>query len=249
MSPKIASETIITDAIITRVTFHFLSQACFQGDASSCPQCHKTLYPYVCENGYRRLEVATVPVCLGFWFTEDPVTEGPLNSNMTCIPYCTCTHVTSKIYPRPRVLACVESSATALHKSLPQTDWHVVSQLRRAQLGRVGTQRGGGARERPANRRRRQRAPPMYSRDKSFSGSGKLLSLLAARAAATAPPFPRGLLYRAATLRPRKEAYYHNRRPQSLCRTRDPTNNLPKRTDLHQGGEEGKWEVGKRSKR
>lgn len=29
-------------------------------------------------------------------------------------------------------------------------------------------------------------------------------------------------------MRPRKEAYHHNRRPQSLFRTRDPTNNLPK---------------------
>lgn len=147
---------------------------------------------------------------------------------MTSIPFCTCTHVTSKIYPRPRVLACILSSTTTLHKSLPQTDWHVVSELRRAQPDRVGAQRGRGARERQAHRRRRQRAPPIYSRDKSFSSNGKLLSLLAASAAATAPPFPRGLLYRAATLRLRKEAYYHNRRPQSLCRTRDPTNNLPK---------------------
>ena len=164
----------------------------------------------------------------GFRIVEDPVIKGSLNSNMTSIPFCTCTHVTSKMYPRPRVLACVVSSATALHKSLPQTDWHVVSQLRRAQPDRVGAERGRGARERPAHRRRRQRAPPIYSRDKSFSSSGKLLSLLAASAAATAPPFPRGLLYRAATLRPRKEAYHHNRRPQSLFRTRDPTNNLPK---------------------
>jgi len=53
----------------------------------------------------------------------------------------------------------------------------------------VGAERGRGARERPAHRRRRQRAPPIYSRDKSFSSSSKLLSLLAASAAATAPPF------------------------------------------------------------
>jgi hypothetical protein len=92
----------------------------------------KTLRSYVCGAGYRMLQVTAVVGWPDFWFVEDPVIKGSFNSNMTSIPFCACTHVTSKMYPRPRVLARVFSSATALHKSLPQTDWHVVSQLRRA---------------------------------------------------------------------------------------------------------------------
>lgn len=79
---------------------------------------------------------------------------------MTSIPYYTCTHVTSKIYPRPRVLTWVQSSTTAQHKSLPQTDWHVVSQLRRAQPSRGGTQRRGGGRERGQHTEEEDREPP-----------------------------------------------------------------------------------------
>jgi len=163
---------------------------------------------------------------------------------MTGIPFCTFTHVTSKIYPRPRVLACVLSSATVLHKSLPRTDWHVVSQLQRAQPERVGDWAGKGCTREAGTQKKKTESPPNIFKGQILQQQ-RSTSLAPTR---TAPPFPTGLLYRAATLRPRKEAYHHNRRPQSLRCTRDPTNNLPKRTGWHQGGKGGKVKGGEEIK-
>ena len=128
-------------------------------------------------------------------------------------------------------LRAYSSSTTVLHKSLPQTDWHVVSELHRASRAlpaRGGGCAGGEAHKHKKKKRETTTTPPrIYSRDKSFSNSGKLYppSRSWCRSFSLAPERKahcyrsafsmRSLLYWAGTLRPRKEAHYHNRRPQS----------------------------------
>jgi hypothetical protein len=62
MSPKIAPAAIVTDAIITRTTSHFLLQVYFQ---EVLPLVHNGIKhcPYVSGGENRRLDVVTVIGC------------------------------------------------------------------------------------------------------------------------------------------------------------------------------------------
>lgn len=181
MSPKVASAATITDSIITRATFYFPLQVCFKEDYFQLFTTMQTLCPYVWGDEFRMLEVIAVVEWLDSWLVEDPVIKGSLNSNMTSIPFCTCTHVTSKIYPRPRVLTCVDSSQPlCTNPSLRLTDMSSPSHGAHSLI--EWGHSGEGAHERGRHTEEEDREPPQYIQGTNPSAAAASSSLSLQRA-------------------------------------------------------------------